>query len=128
MSTLFTRARSRSRLRPLQFGSAALFAVLLFGTVMPADAQTGNPWTFVRGDADRNGNVEFIDAFQSLDTLFGVAATDCPEALDVNDDGALDLADPVYLIIYLTGLGPAPEAPFPVAGPDPSPDLGYPCD
>ena len=87
-----------------------------------------SPATFVRGDADRNGNVEFIDAFQSLDTLFGVAATDCPEALDVNDDGALDLADPVYLIVYLTGLGPAPEAPFPVAGPDPSPDLGYPCD
>jgi len=92
----------------------------------PLDAAS-SPAEFVRGDANRDGTVEFLDALLTLDTLFGLEVSLCPEALDVNDDTVLDLADPVYLLGFLMGAGPAPFAPFPVAGPDPSPLVGYPC-
>ena len=98
----------------------------------PLDASS-SPTTFVRGDADRNGSVEFVDAFRALEELFGIGSGagagshPCPESLDVNDDGTLDLADPVYLLGFLGGAGPAPFAPFPSAGVDPYPALGYPC-
>ncbi len=111
------------------------------GTGNEAEASLGfdplsalsSPSSFIRGDADRNGTVEFLDAFRTLEELFGSTSpgagppTTCPESLDVNDDGSLDLADPVYLIGFLAGAGPQPLAPFPTAGPDPFPALGYPC-
>jgi hypothetical protein len=40
----------------------------------------------------------------------------------VNDDEALDVADVTALLDYLFLSGPAPSAPFPAAGPDPSGD------
>ncbi len=92
----------------------------------PLDAAS-SPVEFVRGDANLDGTVEFLDALLALETLFGLEVSSCPEALDVNDDTVLDLADPVYLLGFLMGAGPAPFAPFPVAGPDPTPLVGYPC-
>ena len=91
---------------------------------------SSSPATFVRGDADRNGFVLFEDVLTTLSSVLGEptpAIAECPEALDVNDDGKLDLADPISLIAYLFAAGPAPAAPFPEAGPDPLPGLGYPC-
>jgi hypothetical protein len=91
---------------------------------------SSSPATFVRGDANRDGLVLFEDVIGTLAAVLGGGApvlADCPEALDVNDDAALDLADPIYLISFLFAGGPAPQAPFPVEGPDPAPGLGYPC-
>ncbi|MBI4604351.1 MAG: hypothetical protein HY721_20520, partial [Planctomycetes bacterium] len=69
--------------------SLALFQVLIF----PA----GPP--FRRGDFDRNGAVDITDAVASAGYLFrsGRAPT-CQDAADGNDDGVLDVSDPIYLL------------------------------
>ena len=36
--------------------------------------------------------------------------------------GAVDVADPVYLAYYVFNVGPAPQAPFPSCGEDPTDD------
>ncbi|MEE3199593.1 MAG: hypothetical protein VX254_06125, partial [Planctomycetota bacterium] len=41
------------------------------------------------------------------------------QAADTNADGALDLADAVYLLNFLYRGGPQPPAPFPQTGPSP---------
>jgi hypothetical protein len=43
------------------------------------------------------------------------------DAGDVNDDGIVDVSDVIYLINYLYKDGPAPPAPFPDPGVDPTP-------
>ncbi|MFN0058591.1 MAG: hypothetical protein ACKVX7_09070 [Planctomycetota bacterium] len=43
--------------------------------------------------------------------------------MDSNSDDALDLADALYLLLYINGLGPAPAAPFDVCASAPS-DFG----
>jgi hypothetical protein len=59
------------------------------------------------------------DAIMSLGFLFqGVTAPDCLDALDVSDDGSIDIADPVALLGYLFSSQAAPVAPFPAEGPD----------
>jgi hypothetical protein len=48
------------------------------------------------------------------------------EAADLNDDGGVDLSDPIYLLLYLFEGGTPPPPPFDptgkTAGPDPTPD------
>jgi len=89
----------------------ALFQVLIF----PAGP------TFRRGDFDRNDAVNIADAVASVRYLFqsGPAPT-CQDAADSNDDGILDVSDPVYLLFHLFLQGLPPPAPFPDAGNDPS--------
>jgi len=56
-------------------------------------------------------------------TLFtGTATLSCLKAGDANDSGVLDLSDGVYLLAYLFLGGPAPPAPFPDCGTDPTDD------
>ena len=52
---------------------------------------------------------------------------DCEDAADVNDDGAIDIADPVVILNWLFSSGPDPVAPFPNCGVDPTSD-GFACD
>lgn len=81
---------------------------------------------FKRGDADRNGSVELVDAITVLDALFGIEdeAIDCEDALDANDDGRLGIQDAVVILLYLyTESGSSPPEPGPNAcGADPSAD------
>jgi len=53
--------------------------------------------SFVRGDADNDRAIDIGDATCALDNLYNGAPTDCWDAVDVNDDGHLDIADPVYI-------------------------------
>ncbi len=91
--------------------SRALFQVLIF--------PSGPPYR--RGDFDRSDAVNLTDAVGSAMYLFqaGPAPT-CQDAADVNDDGILDVSDPVYLLFHLFLQGPPPPAPFPGAGGDPT--------
>jgi hypothetical protein len=69
------------------------------------------------------------DAILSLGHLFGGGpAPACRDATDANDDGEIDVSDPIRILIFLFAGGPAPPAPGPeVCGPDPEPDgLGCP--
>lgn len=75
---------------------------------------------FVRSDANGDGDVDLSDAVTALLHLFGGRPTDCSDALDINDDGALTLADPIFLLTYLFAEGQGIPAPFPNAGIDPT--------
>tara|TARA_B100000809_G_scaffold123515_1_gene121633 strand:+ start:705 stop:959 length:255 start_codon:yes stop_codon:yes gene_type:complete len=50
----------------------------------------------------------------------------CFDAADANDDGRLDIADPIFGLDFLFRGGAPPPAPFPRAGPDPTED-GHDC-
>ncbi len=85
--------------------------------------------TFLRGDADRNLILDLSDVVLNFlyvtNTLFvcpQCPAITCESAIDCNDDGDADLADGIYLGLYLFLSGPPPPPPFPTEGPDPTPD------
>lgn len=92
--------------------------LLLVLTTVPVQAD----WTFVRGDANDDANLDVSDAVAELLYLFGGAPAVCLDALDANDDGTVDLADPVYSLSYLFAGGAAPAEPFPACGTDGTPD------
>lgn len=82
---------------------------------------------FIRGDVDSDGELNLVDPVTTLQYLFVFGDMPCASAADFNDDGSLDLSDAVNLLDFLFTGGGAPEAPFPLAGLDPTPDsLG--CD
>lgn len=57
---------------------------------------------FVRGDADRSGSVNISDAVIQLLHIFGSdGAMPCEDAADANDDGRLDITDPVVTLGFL---------------------------
>jgi hypothetical protein len=93
------------------------------GTDMGAVAFGGPRVLFVRGDADSSGEVDLADVIQSLDFLFlGAAGPACQDRLDSNDDGLVDVSDPVYTLFYEFGGGSPPPPPFPGPGYDPTAD------
>ena len=84
---------------------------------------------FKRGDFNRDDRVELTDAVLSATYLFesGIAPS-CLDAVDSNDDGFLDISDPVYLLFFLFLQGDPPPAPYPDAGDDPTFRDGLGCD
>ena len=83
---------------------------------------------FLRGDADGNGRRQTTDALHILRGLFRGERLDCADAADVNDDGNVDVTDPVMLLraLFCENAGPIP-VPRRHAGNDPTPD-DLPCD
>lgn len=81
---------------------------------------------FRRGDVDGNGVVNALsDAIALLTIAFGGSGGSefpCRDSADVNDNGLLDIGDPVYLLSYGFGGGPAPVSPFTDCGEDPTDD------
>jgi len=62
-----------------------------------------------RGDANRSGSVDPLDAVFLLNYFFkGGPAADCEEEADADDNNSVDPLDLVYLINYLFQGGPAP--------------------
>ncbi len=87
---------------------------------------------FRRGDANASGSLDVSDAIRLLGTLFGIAAGSplcllCADAADTNDDGQLNITDPIFLLQFLFLGGPSPPAPFPECGPDPTAVDGISC-
>ncbi|MHC4935791.1 MAG: HYR domain-containing protein, partial [Planctomycetota bacterium] len=67
---------------------------------------------FIRGDANGNGSLEFVDGIFLLQYLTGTGATPgCLDAADVNDDEALNLVDPIYLLLHIFASQAPPPAP-----------------
>lgn len=80
--------------------------------------------SFLRGDANGSGRIDISDSQYITNWLFsGGPAPACLDSADSNDDGRIDLSDAIYVNSYLFLGGRAPPAPFPTAGPDPTPDL-----
>jgi len=78
--------------------------------------------TFLRGDCNRDGEVDIADGVRLVQYLFlGGVAPECSEGCDTNDDSLLDLADALAVFAYSLGIGPSPPtpaAPFPDIGSD----------
>jgi hypothetical protein len=91
--------------------SRAVFQVLIFPFSPP----------FRRGDFDRNDSINLADAVATANYLFraGPPPT-CADSADANDDGVLDIGDPVLLLFHLFLQGSAPPPPFDAAGNDPT--------
>lgn len=74
---------------------------------------------FIRGDANSDGGVDAIpDAVSLLASLFGgeIVPLQCIAAGDVNNDGVVNIADPIALVSWGFDGGPAPSMPFPACG------------
>jgi hypothetical protein len=85
------------------------------------------PGGFVRGDAAADGELNISDGIKILLVLFTGTPTDCPDALDADDDGTTVITDAVYVLDYLFRGGRPIPPPFPGRGSDPTPD-GLGCD
>lgn len=82
--------------------SRLLGAVLL--GVVSALAEAAEP---IRGDVDRDGNLNITDAINVLGFLFLTnAAPYCQPAADANDDGTVNITDAVQVLNYLFLAGP----------------------
>lgn len=83
---------------------------------------------FVRGNANNDLKSNIADAVWIINELLrGGQPTACRDAADANDDGQIDTSDAVWILSYQFQGGPAPPAPFPGCGTDPTEDeLG--CD
>lgn len=68
---------------------------------------------FLRGDTNRNGQVDLDDVFVELDYLRGAISEDCPARHDFGGDGQVDLTDAIDLLRYLFLSGAPPAVPFP---------------
>ena len=77
---------------------------------------------FVRGDANADGTLDVSDAGRVILDFLNPDRATCQDSSDTNDDGRIDVSDPVFLLNYLFLGGEAPPAPFPGRGADPTRD------
>lgn len=85
--------------------------------------QVGAKAPFLRGDANEDGVVDMSDVMASLGYFFSASPRPtCMGALDTNDSGKLNIADPIYLLNFLFSGGPTIPEPFESCGDDPTPD------
>ena len=65
----------------------------------------------------------------SLNFLFrGTVVLLCPDAADANDDGRVDISDPIWVITYLFLGDDPPPPPFPEPDQDPTDDSLEECE
>ena len=77
--------------------------------------------TFYRGDCNMSGEsdgtaVDIADAAALVSYLFGGSSLyqpPCLDACDANDDGVVDMSDPLFVIVYVFRFGPFPPPPGP---------------
>jgi hypothetical protein len=87
-----------------------------------ARSLVGEP-VFLRGDAGGDGALDFTDAIRTLRYLFeGADEIACLKAADANDDGRINIVDPIAVISVLFGRGDALPDPFPRCDRDPTED------
>lgn len=78
--------------------------------------------SFVRGDANADGELDVSDAVTGLVWLFaGGVQLECEKAADVNDSGTIDITDAIHTLDWLFRGGPSPASPL-SCGPDETPD------
>jgi hypothetical protein len=112
-------------------------AVLALGLVVATSRAAkvlGTPGdcTFLRGNITDDTEVPVVDLNDGVNILaylfLGVSVPDCLDAADVNDNGVVEMSDYTYLVNFLFDGGPAPPAPFPDFGNDPTPGVSIPDD
>ncbi|MCH2584864.1 MAG: hypothetical protein MK138_08860, partial [Planctomycetes bacterium] len=93
--------------------------VLNWQVLEPSEPVDGPVW-FMRSDANQDGLSDMSDAVEILAELFlgEGSGRGCPQSLDVDDNGAIELTDSVYLLTFLFNGGDSPPAPFGSCGAD----------
>ena len=92
--------------------------------VEPTPGAGAAPVTFIRGDADGDGDVDSNDVMLVLDLATGQGVPPpCMDRYDVDDNGQVNTTDGIYLLTFLNSNGPPPPPPFPEEGEDPTPDI-----
>jgi len=87
----------------------------------------GGSTPFIRGRVNTDAGFNIADTVYLLAFLTGQGDLTCLDAADVNDDGAVNIVDPVYTLHVFFAAHAPPPAPFPSCGLDPTPD-GLGCD
>jgi hypothetical protein len=102
--------------------------------IMASCSRDSDHSSFVRADVNADSVVSMSDAIAIMRHIYvpGAEVPACLDACDVNDDGLVKMSDAIYGLRYLyVPESPAPGAPFPDCGEDPtadSLDCGYhPC-
>ncbi len=102
---------------------ALLRAVLCLLSVAIISPSSRADSPFVRGDFNGDASLDVSDAVSILIYLFvSGAPSECLESGDVDDDGNINVTDPLYALGFLFASGPAPLAPYPECGTDPTDD------
>jgi hypothetical protein len=88
--------------------------------------EVGPAEPFVRGDANQDNVINVSDAVAIAKAVFSLGSKlsliqGCRDSADVNDDGAVDTTDALYLLTFLFESGTAIPAPN-TCGNDPTPD------
>lgn len=88
-----------------------------------ANAAPDGVFTFVRGDLDLDLDVDFEDYNLMIDHFGGSpVVTNCPDRLDINDDGIVSTPDFLLLGQLMTDPSVGIPEPYPAPGIDPTPD------
>ena len=91
--------------------------------VEPSPGAGAAPITFIRGDADGDGDVDNSDLQLILELANGQGVPPaCMDRYDVDDNGEMNITDGIYLSLYINFDGPPPPPPHPEEGEDPTPD------
>lgn len=78
---------------------------------------------FIRGHCNQDDDFDISDSIVIITYLFaGGQKPHCMDACDANDDGGLNIIDPITMILFLFLDGPALPFPFPGCGLDPTAD------
>ncbi len=92
----------------------------MIGVVIGLGIQSGI--MIKRGDCNQDTNIDLADAIRGLGYLFLGEQVTCLDACDMDDQGSVDIADPIYLLAHLFANGPAPPPPYPACGADETED------
>ena len=82
---------------------------------------------FIRGDVNLDGIRNLADVSSQLSILFQSVNHTCLDAVDTNDDGNIDISDPVFMLLFLYSGGLAPAAPGATCGIDTPTQDFLPC-
>jgi hypothetical protein len=84
-----------------------------------SSSRLGEVGFFLRADTNLDKQRDISDRDRTLQVLFsGEDSLPCDDAADANDDGKVDLSDPVFTLLWLYLSGRAPPSP-PSGGPIP---------
>ena len=79
-------------------GKSGLYA-LVAGAALFFMSPVASGQTFIRGDSNGDGRVDLADAITTLGCMFrGNACALCEDAMDSNDDGAIDIGEDCVLL------------------------------
>ncbi|MEM7167154.1 MAG: putative Ig domain-containing protein, partial [Planctomycetota bacterium] len=97
--------------------------LIAFVAALSWGAPTFAQFRFERGDCNADAAQDLGDSIFLLNFLFTAGGEpDCLDACDFNDDGELNLIDPISQLFYLFTGGPPPPPPHNVCGLDPTMD------